>query len=106
MNNWRGPLGLAADVLVIAASAWAASWSLWLYPLAVLMIGARQRALASLLHESCHKTLMKNRVLNDAVGRWCAGFPIFQSHRAYVRSHVLLHHSFLGDEKRDPDYSG
>jgi len=104
LNNWSGPLGLAMDIVVIAAAVWAASWSMWLYPLAVLMIGARQRALASLLHESCHKTLMKNRALNDAVGRWGAGFPIFQSHRAYLRSHVLLHHSFLGDEKRDPDY--
>ena len=104
LNNWSGPLGLAVDVLVIAAAAWAACQSMWLYPLAVLVIGARQRGLASLLHESCHKTLMKNRRLNDFVGRWLAGFPIFQSHRAYVRSHVLLHHSFLGDAQRDPDY--
>lgn len=104
LNNWNGPFGLATDVFVIAVAAWAACQSMWLYPPAVLIIGARQRALASLLHESCHKTLMKNRSLNDFVGRWLAGFPIFQSHRAYVRSHVLLHHSFLGDAQRDPDY--
>ncbi|GAB3260470.1 guanitoxin biosynthesis L-arginine gamma (S) hydroxylase [Chitinimonas naiadis] len=104
LNNWSGPLGIVADLMVIIAAVAAAQWSAWLYPLAVLLIGSRQRALASLLHESCHKTLTRHRRLNDFIGRWLAGFPIFQSHRAYVKSHVLLHHNFLGDAQRDPDY--
>ncbi|AIT21304.1 guanitoxin biosynthesis L-arginine gamma (S) hydroxylase [Burkholderia thailandensis] len=104
LNNWRGPLELAGDYLCIAAAVYATYWSMWCYPLSLLVIGSRQRALASLLHESCHKTFMRNRALNDLFGRWLAGYPIFQSHRAYVKSHVLDHHTFLGDARRDPDY--
>ncbi|AOJ79941.1 fatty acid desaturase [Burkholderia savannae] len=104
LNNWRGPLELASDYLCIAAAVYATYWSMWCYPLALLVIGSRQRALASLLHESCHKTFTRNRTLNNFFGRWLAGYPIFQSHRAYVKSHVLDHHTFLGDATRDPDY--
>ncbi|WP_241971515.1 fatty acid desaturase [Burkholderia pseudomallei] len=86
------------------ATVYATYWSIWCYPRALLVIGSRQRALASLLHESCHKTLMRNRTLNDLLGRWLAAYPIFQSHRAYIKSHVLDHHTFLGDPRRDPDY--
>ncbi len=88
----------------MAAAIYAAQWSMWFYPLAVLVVGSRQRALASLLHESCHKTFSRHRGLNNFIGRWLAGYPIFQSHAAYVKSHVLDHHTFLGDETRDPDY--
>ncbi|WP_321887642.1 guanitoxin biosynthesis L-arginine gamma (S) hydroxylase [Paraburkholderia bannensis] len=104
LNNWRAPFGFAVDYLVIASAVALAAWSIWAYPLSLLVIGSRQRALASLLHEASHRTLARNRRLNDLLGRWCAGFPVFQSYEAYRRSHVQNHHVFLGDPKRDPDY--
>ena len=104
LNNWRGPLGVLEDYLVIAGAVALSLWSAWLLPLTILLIGARQRALASVLHESCHMTLARKRGLNDFLGKWMAGYPIFQSHAAYRLSHVRDHHSFLGDPKRDPDY--
>lgn len=104
LNNWRGVIAIATDYLLIAAAVVVAMQSMWLWPLSVLVIGSRQRALASLLHDSCHKTLARNRVLNDFLGRWLAGLPIFQSYRAYSGSHVLRHHVHLGNAEHDPDY--
>lgn len=104
LNNWRGVIAVATDYLLIAAAVVAARQSAWLWPLSILVIGSRQRALASLLHDSCHKTLAHNRALNDLLGRWLAGLPIFQSYRAYSSSHVFRHHVHLGNAEHDPDY--
>lgn len=104
LNNWRGACAIVEDYAVIAAAVMLGIWNVYLYPLAVLIIGSRQRALASLLHESCHLTLAQNRGLNLFIGRYLAGFPIFQSHDTYRQSHVLCHHVFLGNARRDPDY--
>lgn len=104
LNNFHAPLSLMSDYLLIAAFIALSKWNIWFYPLTLLFIGSRQRALASLLHESCHKTLTKNRFLNNFMGRWLAGLPIFHSYEAYVKSHVVAHHAYLGDPQRDPDY--
>ena len=104
LNNWRGPLAVLEDYVIMAAAVALGLWHAWLIPLSVLVIGARQRALASVLHESCHMTLARHRGLNDFLGKWLAGMAIFQSHAAYRLSHVRNHHTFLGDPDRDPDY--
>jgi fatty acid desaturase len=103
LNNWRGPLAVAGDYAVIAASIGLAHRFIWLLPLMVLIIGSRQRALASLLHDSSHRMLTRSRRLNDLLGRWAAGLPIFQSHEAYSASHIR-HHACLGSAEHDPDY--
>ena len=104
LNNGRGLAAVATDYLFIGVFVMLAQHSAWLWPLSILVIGSRQRALASLLHDSCHKTLARNRTLNDFLGRWLAGLPIFQSYRAYSASHVLQHHVHLGNPQLDPDY--
>src|SRR5690606_13533121 len=71
-------------------------------PLSALIIGARQRALASLLHEAAHGTLFKSQLLNAIVGR-VIGWPLLQSFGAYRQSHVLNHHPKIGEEIDDPD---
>ena len=45
--------------------------------LALCIIGTRQLGLAVVTHESAHYTLFKNRKLNDFVGTWLAGYPIY-----------------------------
>lgn len=70
--------------------------------MSVVFIGARQRALASLLHEAAHGTLFSSKILNGTIGRVICGWTILQSISAYRNSHVLNHHPNIGEEE-DPD---
>ncbi|MDU8575561.1 fatty acid desaturase family protein [Pseudomonas syringae] len=103
-NNWRWLLGWSGDIIVIASAVALTQWSLYAYPLSVLIIGSRQRALASLVHEAAHLTLTQSRSLSYAIGHYLTGLPIFQDYEAYRHSHVHLHHHHLGDADKDPDY--
>jgi len=103
-DNWHWLLGVLADLAVIAAAVFLANRYNYLYPLAVLFIGSRQRALASLLHEAAHMTLTQSKKLNKFIGEYLLGYPIFQNYEAYRRSHVQLHHHNLGDQQNDPDH--
>jgi fatty acid desaturase len=69
--------------------------------LALCIIGTRQLGLAVVMHESAHHTLFKNRRLNDFVGNWLAGYPIYLSADMY-RGHHLEHHAKTWTEG-DPD---
>ena len=103
-DNWHGIAFMIKDYAVIAAFVYLAvgvSW--WFYPLSVLMIGAHQRGLSTLLHDSAHGVLTRNRTLNFLLGTFPTAWPIFQRHFAYRESHVLTHHPFLGRADRDPD---
>lgn len=103
-DNWHGPLYIVKDYAVIAAFAWlviGVSW--WFYPLAVIMIGAHQRGISTILHDSAHGVLTKNRLLNFLLGTLPTAWPIFQRHFAYKESHVHSHHPFLGRADADPD---
>jgi len=71
--------------------------------LALAIIGTRQLGLAVVMHESAHYTLFKNRELNDFVGNWLAGYPIYLSANMY-RAHHLEHHAKTWTEE-DPDLS-
>jgi fatty acid desaturase len=103
-DNWHAILYLLKDYAVIAGFVYltiGVSW--WLYPLSVLMIGAHQRGLSTLLHDSAHGILIQNRALNFLLGTFPTAWPIFQRHFAYRESHVLTHHPYLGRPDRDPD---
>ena len=71
--------------------------------LALPIIGARQLGFAVVMHESAHRTLFRNRKLNDFVGNWLAGYPIYLSADMY-RGHHLEHHAKTWTEA-DPDLS-
>jgi fatty acid desaturase len=77
--------------------------SYWFYPLAVLVIGARQRGLSTILHDCAHGVGISNRKLQMAVGTVLTAYPIFQQHYAYKVSHVYTHHPRLGSPDLDPD---
>jgi fatty acid desaturase len=68
---------------------------------ALCIIGTRQLGFAVVMHESAHRTLFKNRRLNDFVGNWLAGYPIYLSADMY-RVHHLEHHAKTWTEE-DPD---
>ena len=69
--------------------------------LALFLIGTRQLGLAVVMHESAHRTLFRNRRLNDFVGNWLGGYPIYLSADMY-RTHHLEHHAKTWT-KGDPD---
>lgn len=71
--------------------------------LALAVIGTRQLGFAVVMHESAHRTLFRNRKLNDFVGNWLAGYPIYLSADMY-RPHHLEHHAKTWTNA-DPDLS-
>lgn len=104
-SNYRGFVSIAVDYIwILAACVLPLSVHPLFYPLSILIIGARQRALASLFHDASHGTLFRSKVLNRGVTRVLCGWPIMQSMSAYRQSHVIAHHMRLGDIVRDPDY--
>lgn len=115
LDNWHGFVQLVEDWVIIALAT-LASWLTWqhlprvvgemVYLVAILIVGARMRALADLLHQSTHKTLAKNKVLNFVLGTFPSGYLVLQSYSGYHSSHVFLHHGHFGDSKLDPDYIG
>jgi fatty acid desaturase len=104
-NNYRWILGLSYDYFCIMfAIILSVRVSWFLYPISIIIIGSRMRALATLLHDAAHLRLCKNRKLNNFVGTYLTGLPILQGFKSYVDSHVKNHHLFLGNKNKDPDY--
>ncbi len=105
LDNWHGPLALASDYIVIGLAILACVQFGWIaYPFAVIIIGSRQRALATITHEASHRTLMTNTKLNDILGKYMSGYLIGVLFNAYQESHVKSHHGHFGHEEEDADY--
>lgn len=110
LDNWHGPAAWLEDAVWITAAISATRllgsvgyfWPAYLL-IAFPVISFRQRAAATLLHESAHGTLAKNKTLNRALGTYLSGYLILQSFSAYFSSHVRDHHGSFGDPLRDPD---
>jgi fatty acid desaturase len=115
LDNWHGLVQLVEDWVIIAFAVLTSRWT-WqhlplvvggiVYFVAILIVGARMRALADLLHQSTHKTLAKNKMLNFVLGTFPSGYLVLQSYSGYRSSHVLLHHGHFGNPQLDPDYIG
>lgn len=103
-DNYHGPFASLQNLFWISVAIYLGESSPWLLPLALLLIGSRQRALATLLHEAAHGALCRSKRLGAFLGTWCSGYLIFQSWASYKRSHTLAHHHKLGDPDHDPDY--
>ena len=71
----------------------------WL-PVFVLM-GRAHAQFASLMHEAAHRLLIRNRSLNDFVGRWLIGYPAFTNIDAYRRVHMAHHREEFGPNEPD-----
>jgi fatty acid desaturase len=71
----------------------------WL-PVFVLM-GRAHAQFASLMHESAHRLLFRNRSLNDFVGRWLIGYLAFTNTDAYRRVHMAHHREEFGPNEPD-----
>ena len=106
LNDYRWAIAVATDFIIITVVVAASIHidNFFIYILSIVIIGSRQRALATILHDAAHRVLCENIVLNDFIGRYLSGYLIFQSFDNYVRSHVISHHNSLGNPKKDPDY--
>lgn len=94
MSDWRAWASVGTNWgLVCAALAMVAYVP---NPLTVLLalgvIGARQLGFAVLMHEAAHRTLFKNRTVNDVVGSWLCAYPVWSDLGPYRRYH-LQHHA-------------
>lgn len=73
----------------------------WLYPIAVIIIGARQHALGVISHDIVHYRFLHNRKLADWIGNLFITWPMFYTVNGY-RSMHLRHHSQV-NTMEDPD---
>ena len=99
-SNVAGVYAIASTWLVIAACFTAVHYVPLLFPLAVVILGGRQLALAVIMHEAAHGTLFGTRRLDLVVELTCAA-PVWSDIARYRRHH-LGHHAHTGTE-RDPD---
>lgn len=74
----------------------------WLYPVAIIIIGARMHALAILMHDATHFRFLKKRKWNDLISNLVIMYPIFSSIEKYRANH-LQHHLHL-NTMQDPDW--
>jgi fatty acid desaturase len=79
-------------------------WSVPVFALATVLIGAGMHQLSALTHEASHYTLFRNRIANELVSDLFCMFPLFSSTHHYRLQH-LAHHQFVNDPLRDPDVS-
>ena len=69
--------------------------------LALAVIGTRQLGLSVLMHEAAHRTLFRNRTVNDLVGNWVCAYPVWSDLHPYRRYHLQHHAKNWTSE--DPD---
>lgn len=77
--------------------------SVYFLPLAILIIGNRQRALGNLLHDAGHSSLDKIKWRNDLIANLALSWPLFNLTTRYWHLH-RTHHLYLGSMSEDPDY--
>jgi fatty acid desaturase len=103
IRDSRAWLTVLVNYGLIAGSMAMVAWApnVFTIILALFIIGTRQLGLAVVMHESAHRTLFRNRALNDFAGNWLAGYPIYLSADMY-RAHHLEHHAKTWTQG-DPD---
>lgn len=101
---WRPLWHIFIDWATIALAVVAVEQlGLWLAPVAIVLVGNRQRALGNILHDAAHQNLHRTRVVNDAMVSILVAPLLFSDLADYRRTH-LRHHLMLGDAENDPDH--
>lgn len=103
MNDARSWSSLLGNWAIVAlAMALVVAWPRpFVIVLALVVIGARQLGFAVLMHEASHRTLFRDRALNDFAGNWLCAYPVWGDLHPYRRYH-LVHHAKTGTDE-DPD---
>jgi fatty acid desaturase len=91
--------------LIISCAMLCETYFTWyFYLLAMPFIGARYLALGLIMHESVHRLIAKNELLNDWLSEIFCSWPLLVSMRSYRIKH-LAHHAHLNTDD-DPDHIG
>ncbi len=115
LTNWYYLLRTYVFLVVVIGSAvwfdlyrqeqgWSVLWSVPVFLVAIILVGAGQHQLSGLAHEGSHHILFRDRTLNELVSDWFCLFPLYSSTHHYRLQH-LAHHQFVNDPVRDPDVS-
>ncbi len=100
---WRSLAAAIGDWgMIITAFAAVLIWGALAAPIALVVIGNRQRALGNLLHDAAHGSFGHNRHLADRIARWLLFRPMWNSLELYRREH-FAHHRLLGTPGHDVD---
>jgi fatty acid desaturase len=100
----RPLIDIAADwCVVLACVSMVTAGNLWWIPLALVLIGNRQRALGNILHDAGHRNLSRDAQANDRVANVLVA-PFLFSSLSHYRAMHFAHHLALGDPQRDPDF--
>lgn len=102
LHAWRPARDVAVDVAAIVAALLLALQGPWASPIALFVLGNRQRALGNILHDAAHRNLTRHRLLNDVVTRALIAPLLFLSLSHYRELH-FRHHLDLGSQDHDPD---
>jgi fatty acid desaturase len=94
MNDWHSWASIVTNWGLIFASFAMVAYvpNPFTVLLALAVIGTRQLGVSVLMHEAAHRTLFKNRTVNDTVGNWLCGYPVWSDLAPYRRYH-LQHHA-------------
>jgi len=84
----------------VAAAQFAHRW--YVYLLAIIVMGGRQNALATLAHEGWHSLLFSSRRVNHTVAAWLYAYPLGILYY-HDRERHLRHHREVGQDY-DPDW--
>jgi fatty acid desaturase len=94
----------AVDWCLIGVATLAALSLGWpVLPIALLVIGNRQRALGNLLHDASHFSMDSDRGRARLLANLLFCWPLWISMPLYRQDHEH-HHRYLGDPSRDPDF--
>ncbi len=103
-SSWKSISALACDWMIIWLSVAAVvKFGIVMAPVAIVLIGSRQRALVVLAHEGAHGALHPKREVNDILAKYCACLPMFLDYSVFCKSHAE-HHRYLGDPHKDTDF--
>lgn len=72
--------------------------SIWIFPLAAIIIGSRIHALALLAHDASHRLAFRNRMVNDLVAELFITWPLFYYLDHGYRPWHFQHHRALGTD--------
>jgi len=107
--SWRNAAHVIAlwveTITIVVVAVW------WNHPVgwvaAFLLMGRQHARTNILMHEAAHRLLLRNRALNDFVGRWLLGFPALAPIDLYRRGHMAHHRDEFGPDEPDiPLYTG
>src|SRR3954471_8616317 len=86
-SNLAGAYAILSTWAVIAATFVALAYQPLLFPVAVVILGGRQLALAVIMHEGAHHTLFTSRRLDLVIDLTCAA-PVWSDIARYRKHHL------------------